>query len=272
MKCNNTCAKVGAWNINLATNRIVTIPDFVEEELLIQNFDLFVLTEFCKTKNFKEFCKELDNNGYSYVITNNTKNHNNVLLAWKNDKYDMVEIVNEFTTNETTPNFAYVILKEKNKGIEFAFAGARITIENYENRLKQVKFILDQLKSYDRVVIAGDFNCLRRETLVKEYNISVLAKTSRDYGFSLITPEGQSIYSDKAFCVANEFAEDHFIVRGLDIEDEKYDRSFTLRHRDIYIHGKDFCVYDHNLKRNIWSVEVGSGIPDHALLCGNICF
>lgn len=113
---------------------------------------------------------------------------------------------------------------------------------------------------------------MRRGTTELRWNISLLSEMSRQAGFKLITPNGQSIYAEEAINNAYEFAEDHFAVKGMDIANEIYDRSFTDRNSNIYLHGRHFSVYDSGLRRNIWSINVGSGIPDHALLTGYIFY
>ena len=42
--------KILAWNINSATNRNISTPEFVGEEIKHQESEFIVLTEFCKTK------------------------------------------------------------------------------------------------------------------------------------------------------------------------------------------------------------------------------
>ena len=262
--------KILAWNINPATNRNISTPEFVGEEIKHQESEFIVLTEFCKTKNHEDFIqKYLIENEYDYILSNNLPKHNDILIAWKKDKYDITNKKENILTNRTTPNFAYVVLKDK-YGLEFVLAGVRITIESYENRAKQFRLVLDSLKSFSRVVIGGDFNCLRRGTPETNWNISLLSKMSKQDGFKLVTPNGQSIYAERAINTDYEFAEDHFVIKGIEITNERYDRSFTDRYCDIYLHGRDFSIYDFGLKRNIWSVNVGSGIPDHAILLATI--
>lgn len=262
--------KIFVWNINSATNRNIFIPDFVGEEIQQQSNEFIILTEFCKTKNYKEFIhKYLIKNGYNYIISNNPPKHNDILLAWNKHKYDVVKEEKNIITDKNIPNFAYVILKNQ-KGLEFVLAGVRITIETYDNRVNQLRFALNRLQSFSRVVIGGDFNCLRRKTSETKWNITVLSEISKEVGYKLITPEGQSIYAEKACCESYEFAEDHFVVKGIEIENEIYDRSFTDRNNNVYLHGRNFSVYNSALRRNIWSINVGTGIPDHAILRGNI--
>ena len=267
---NKMSKKICVWNINSATNKNIFTPEFVGEEIKYQDSDFFILTEFCKTRNYKSFIQTyLVNKGYDYVLSNNTANHNDILVAWKKDRYTMLEKVNNIETNHTTPNFAYVKLKDTN-GFEFVLSGVRITIESYENREKQLRFVLDTLKSYDRVIIGGDFNCLRRGTTKRKWNISILSQISKQAGFKLVTPKGQSIFEENAISEEYEFAEDHFVVKNMLIENEVYDRDFTDRYKDVYTHGKNFSVYDFASRRKMWSINFGSGIPDHAILSGSI--
>jgi len=264
--------KICVWNINSATNRFITTPEFVGEEIKFQDSDFFILTEFCKTQNHEAFIqKHLVGNGYNYILSNNSSKHNDILLAWKKDKYSEVKNESNILTNKTTPNFAYVVLRDIN-GFEFVLAGVRITIESYENREQQLRFVFAALKSFHRVIIGGDFNCLRRGTPEHKWNMSILSRISNQEGYKLVTPKGQSIYAENAIREEYEFAEDHFIIKNMLIENEVYDRSFTDKYSDVYIHGKDFSVYDFALRRNVWSISVGSGIPDHAVLTGNIRF
>ena len=264
--------KISTWNINSATNKNILTPNFVGEEIKNQDSDFFVLTEFCRTKNYLEFCEAYFlNNGYEVMISDNVPNHNDILIAWKKDKYECVNVVGNIKTTATTPNFAYVILRDLD-GREFALAGVRITIENYYNRKMQFKYVLKELRSFPRVVIAGDFNCLRRGTSEEIWNIGVLYRLCKENHYELKTPKGSSIYTEKSASEKYEFAEDHFIVKGIDLKNEIYDRNFTEKHPEIYLYDKDFAVYDRNLRRNIWSVTCGSGIPDHAILTGFISF
>ena len=266
----NLNGKICVWNINLATNTNIWIPEFVGKEIERQESDFVILTEFCKTIKHENFIQRFFiDNGYDYVLSNNSMKHNNIFVAWKRDKYTVVNSETNIKTNQTTPNIVFVVLKDS-KGIEFVLAGVRITTESYENRAIQWDSALEVLKSFPRVIVGGDFNCLRRGTSESRWNIFELAQKSQNRGFNLVTPKGQSIYAEIAQRRENEFAEDHFVAKGIEITDEKYDRSFMDRNTDVYLHGKNFTIYDKELKRNIWSIDVGSGIPDHAMLLGTI--
>ena len=110
-------------------------------------------------------------------------------------------------TNEERPNFAYVELQDKNSEQKIVIAGIRITIESPSNRQKQFKYVLNCLKKFEsnRIIIAGDFNCLRRDTFVKEWNLNVLSDMSKNEMYNITTPEGQSIYAEKASRTEYEF-------------------------------------------------------------------
>lgn len=260
--------KISAWNINLATNTDTIIPNFVGEEILKQDSDFFVLTEFCKTKNHQQFCKTIFlDNGYEIIISNNAINHNDILISWKKDKYKLIETGEDIKTTPVIPNFSYVVL-ENLDGIKFVLAGVRITIEKYCNRKEQFKYVLKQLHSYEHVIIAGDFNCLRRGTHQKIWNINILNKLCKENKYELKTPKGSSIYTENALSKKYEFAEDHFVTKGVVLENEMYDRNFTEKFKDIYLHNRDFTLYNYKLKKNIWSIRCGSGVPDHAILTG----
>ena len=54
-KENKMSKKICVWNINSATNKNIFTPEFVGEEIEYQDSDFFILTEFCKTQNYKSF-------------------------------------------------------------------------------------------------------------------------------------------------------------------------------------------------------------------------
>lgn len=264
------------WNINLASNITgsAKIPNFVGDEIVNCNADFFALTEFNKTENYFSFIEEyIKSKGYDYIITNNHEyKQNDVLLCWKRDLYDLIEIMDEIVTNgnNNIPNFAYVKLKRKSDGGEFVFAGARITLMDYSKRKEQFEFILNKLKPFDKVILVGDFNCLRRGTNEMNYNLRVMNDLCKIHDFELYTPNGQSIFQEQAKNTEFEFAEDNVVARGIIISDYYYNRDFATKYSDIYINGKNFSIYDSRLRKNIWNIVIGSGIPDHAILIGEV--
>lgn len=268
--------KIFEWNINQATDRYGKniIPKFVGNELISSNADIIVLTEFCFCKNAEMFIEEVFSKSYDYKFTDNIKeNQNEVLIAWKKELFEFEgEEATTTTSNNNKPNFLIVHLKTSN-GIRVVVGGIRITLKSYKERKEQMKFALNQLREYEDVIIGGDFNNLRRGTEVEEWNLRVMQELCKEYGFNSIhTPEGQSIYQEQAESIDYEFAEDHFITKGskIKMKEKYYNRDFTRKNPDVYLFGGDFQVYNHNLKRVTWSIPFGSGIPDHAIISGEI--
>lgn len=278
--------KIIEWNINQATNKNGEniIPRFVASEIEEQDADIVVLTEFCFCSNAKRFLTSVFNkNGYDYFPkepTQNTKNkQNEVIIAWKKAAFSLGDtpfcLTSSFDNN--VPNFTSVTLKNENN-IIFTIAGARITMAlkikhntDYEKqaelRKKQMEQIYNELKSKNKVIVAGDFNNYRRGTSLS-WNINQLTCDQKEY--ICHTPTGQSINAEKVFSTAYEFAEDHFITKSIELTDEQYDRNFTSKSPCVYIHNKDFSVYDKELKKDIWTITFGCGVPDHAIITG--CF
>ena len=120
-------------------------------------------------------------------------------------------------------------------------------------------------------IIAGDFNCYRRATSCRDWNINNL---NCGLSFKVHTPSiGQSIYEERAIQSDYEFAEDHFMTSGYcRIQHCSYNRSFMDNYPEIYTHGREFCLYDRESDEVIWRIRCGSGYPDHAILLGEMEF
>lgn len=264
------------WNINQATDRYGKndIPDFVKRELINKNADIIILTEFCFCKNSEAFIQSVFSElGYDFRATENKKHgQNEVLIAWKKELFVIGDVeITETTKGNNKPNLLVVHLKKISNDMKIVIAGLRITMKPYEKRKEQMVFALEQLKKYENVIIGGDFNNLRRETDVKEWNLDVIQDLCHNYKFNPIhTPKGQSIYQEEGTSIAYEFAEDHFITKGKNVDMRKYyyDRGFTRNNQEIYLFGGDFQVYNNNINKVTWSIPFGSGIPDHAMIMG----
>ena len=235
--------------------------------------DIVILTEFYFCKNAEIFIKEaFDDYGYDYRFTHNKKEkENEVLIAWKKELFEFEsEEVTLTTKYNNKPNFLMVHLKTSN-GIKIVVAGLRITMKSYKERKEQMLFALNQLKNYENVIIGGDFNNLRRETIVEEWNLKVIEDLCHIYKINpMHTPEGQSIYQEQGVSLAYEFAEDHFITKGnsIKMKEYHYDRGFTKDNPDIYLFEGNFQVYNNDINKVTWSIPFGSGIPDHAMIMG----
>lgn len=276
--------KIMEWNINQATNKCGNniIPEFVGKEIIKQNADVVILTEFCFCSNVEEFLTLVfDKNQYDYFPKEPSQNtinkQNEVLIAWKKAAFSLggTPFCLKSSFDNNVPNFTSVTLKNENN-VFFTIAGARITMAleikhdtDYEKqaelRKKQMEQIYNKLKGKNKVIVAGDFNNYRRGTSLS-WNINQLTCDQKEY--IRHTPLGQSINAEVAFKKNYEFAEDHFITKKINMISTMYDRNFTQDNKSIYIYGKNFSVYDKESRKDIWSIKFGCGVPNHAILIG----
>ena len=154
------------WNINQATNTSNNniVPGFVVNEVIKNNPDIFIFTEFAKTRNYIDVESKLKINGFDYAVTNNdTCKQNEVLIAWKDDKFriDRDKIEKPLAIDDM-PEVLIVPLNWM--GIKFIVAGLRIKLFNndYLKRKKQLENVMDligkQFSDYKYCIIGGDFN------------------------------------------------------------------------------------------------------------------
>ena len=254
------------WNINQRSGvGGVGIPKFVAEEIKDQNADIVVLTEFYFCKNADAFLKEtFVDRGFSYSTTRN-RNTNEVVVAWRDSCFTEVGVDRAVTTKDNNvPNFLRVDLEGLDGEIT-SVIGTRVRIVEYERRQEALRFILAKAHGSNPIIMIGDFNNCRRETTVPEWSLQVIDSILAESGFLRYTPKGQSIYEEvSSRGYAYEFAEDHIMVRGMQVEIEDYDREFVHRAtREQYPWGKNFQSGNHQQK-------IRPGFPDHAIVKGFI--
>jgi len=273
------------WNINQATNYTGdnNIPQIVTKEIEKQGRDIIVFTEISAScKNMKDFFHEISNLGYDYRITDNKQvKQNDVLVAWKREKYTVVDSGLSHKAIGDTPEVLMVEFIDNESNESFLVVGTRIKLcGNGENawdlRRAQMNYLLTKVNEHypklKNVIIAGDFNNNRTDlencagkSFVDKWSIKVIDDIANKHGFKRCTPYSHgSIKGENSF-----FKEDHFLVKGFKESSVEYSRTFTCDNKDIYLHGNDFEIYNFRVKRVIWSIPYGSGIPDHAILTGN---
>lgn len=276
--------KIMEWNINQATNKNNQnlLPDIVSNEIIRQNPDIVILTEFAFCNNSQEFLNQtFTNRGYRFYPEQKTKNtineQNEILVAWRDNLF---EKTSESTYMETSyknnnPNCCIVHLKEKLGNRKLTVAGLRITMAKYipQNvsdkemqklyqeqanlRRKQMEQVISFVEKENTVLIVGDFNNYRRGTMLKNWNISQINCGKKK--FTIYTPKGQSIYEEQGKDVNHEFAEDHFIAKNCYIKNYQYDRDFVYSNKQVYTAGKDLSDW-----------ETLKSYPDHAILYGDL--
>ncbi len=269
------------WNINQATNISGNniIPNFIIDEVINQQPDIFIFTEFSKAKNWGIVTKQIKDNGYDFEMTNNGEcKQNDILIAWTNNKFvvDKNSIVKPKAQNEI-PECMMVPLNIIGMNKKILITGVRIKLfyTDYEKRKKQFNNLMElintKLGDYKYSIIGGDFNNNKSDYeghLWKDkWSIEVIDTICHGNNYIRKTPisaEGSSIYQKNNYIL---FQEDHFLVsKSIKVNEVHYLRDFTKNNPDIYLHGDDFQIYNFKCKTVTWSIPFGSGIPDHAML------
>lgn len=285
------------WNINQASNRSGenTIPNFVFKEIERQNKELVVLVEYCDTcKNSAEFKKNLQSIGYEVKVNiENSKlrnqPQNDVLIAFKKDIFLLEEDVLEPPAKGDYPEMLALKLKDKTSDKSVIVVGVRIRLCGDDKsalvkRSAQLRQMLDSVYvRYGKdayVMILGDFNnnrtdleskyCIGQDW-VNLWSVKVIDKTISEYGLVRVTPKEDSSIRQKKGIVP--FKSDHLLVSdnsNVEPKENFYNREFTGYNSEVYLHGEDFQVYNSNINKTTWTIPVGSGIPDHAMLIGTV--
>lgn len=277
------------WNINQATNHSGNnnIPNFVFEEIRASNADIVTLLEFSYScKNAQDFIKRMEEMGYQVKYTDNKKetNQNDVLIAWKDDKFrleDSSKNVFGPYPKENIPEMLAVKLDATEGNIPIVIIGVRIKLflfhnskeESWKKRKEQLTKMLEYIKDFyteENTIIVGDFNNNRvdldkcnDDSFVDLWSITVIDNLIKNYGLRRYTPDNMASIKQQN----SIFKNDHLIISNtIKVLSKKYSRGFTNKNSDIYLHGQDFEVYNRRLKQTTWSIPYGSGIPDHAIL------
>lgn len=276
------------WNINQASNYSGdnSIPDFVFEDIESQDKDIIVLVEYCDTcKNSAEFIHKLEGIGYNVVIndSNSKISQNDVLIGFKRSKLSLdasEKAVFRPTAQGNYPEMLAVKLTDKLNS--FVVVGTRIRLcgndkrawEKRRAQLSEMPVSVSERYGEKNVIIAGDFNnnrvdlenCNDKE-FVDVWSINVIDEIIRDYGLSRKTPtSGASIYQ-----LNSPFKGDHILASpAFQVETISYSREFTEHNSGVYLHGEEFSVYNRNLEKTTWSIQCGSGVPDHAMLLAEL--
>ncbi|WP_332856759.1 hypothetical protein [Clostridium paraputrificum] len=273
------------WNINQATNYSGNndIPDFVFEEIRDKNADFVTLVEFAHScKNTDDFLTKIKEIGYQVEYTDNKKNakQNDVLIAWKGDKFhleDPKDIYSPYPKGNI-PEMLAIRLVANESNIPVVIVGARIKLCGngevaWNKRREQLSEMLKNINNFHlekNTIIVGDFNNNRIDldkcngkTFINLWSVKVIDKMIKDYGFIRCTPDNMASIKQRN----SIFRDDHLIINNkIKVISKKYCREFANKNNNIYIHGQDFEVYNEYLHRTTWSIQYGSGIPDHAIL------
>lgn len=258
------------WNINHRNGYSKEdMPKWVINYLLKEkDYDVIILTECSENvSNWNIERKKLEKKYHVFSSGNYQISQNDITIAIKKENISVISTRSFISNSNSVPNHLELSCKCKETGKIFSVVGMRIrTVENDEDRCKQLQLVLTSLKEIQRVIIGGDFNNYRRNCPLRNWNIKRLYEISESLGFRVCTPEiGASYGKDVGTSDSHCFALDHFIHKGIsdDITQLKYSRDFTKINPDIYKWGTHFQT------EKEWD-KIGNHIsnpyPDHAIL------
>mgnify|MGYP000950733956 CR=1 FL=1 len=264
-----TDLRILEWNINHRLGRSkANMPEWVADVIRGKDADIVILTECCnRISNWEtEKNKAFAPNKYLVFTSNNNQgNQNDVTIAIKKEKIEVLYSKSFFSKGHKVPDHLQLKCRWKENEQEFTVVGMRIhAMISDEQKYKQFDMVINDLKEEKVVIIGGDFNNNRRSYCKKDkWNLKGIDEYL-DGEYIRITPEGSSIYRDvdteDDYC----FAEDHFFVKGIkNIDVKPYDRNFVDRDKGIYKWGSDFQAKDGWEKPEN---KIPDPYPDHAIL------
>ena len=264
------------WNINQRMNYSKTdMPEWIADVIQEHKADIVILTELYKGNNWDNVKKKaFDDVRYNLFESSNYQGGNNdVAIAINKDKLDVIYAKTYFSCNHTVPDHLEVKCKAKGVNKEILVVGMRIHAMNITDKEKeeQLKFVLNSVID-ENVIIGGDFNNNRRGyTAPGHWHIQRMDEIIANH-FERKTPEGSSIYVENPLKVEYEFAEDHFLIKGIESDKfilEPYNREFCEKDRNIYKWRNDFQEYmGKDKKGNNMYNSIPAPYPDHAFIKG----
>lgn len=261
--------KIFEWNIGMAatipSNQGYNLLPWIIDEIIKEEPDGIILTEFVVSKGIDYYIRELEKNNYHWFISSNTKS-NGILIALKSasfifkDTFDYskstINIGSDVLTGSDLPDF-YEIKVEWN-GQPLSVIGVRIKVDiigkNATFKKNQFKALDDYLSNLNHNVICiGDYNAYWGNIWSSKKN-TTLHKTASN-NFQIYTPS----YSKDNFSFVQSNGKkvqlDHLItnIGNKNNIKVKYDWSFinSIRYK--------CCI-------TAETPQKPKGFPDHAIL------
>ena len=270
--------KVLEWNINHRQGRSQKyMPEWVATVIRedYADTDIIILTE-CSSNipNWDTIKKRIfeDKEYLVFESFNNQGHQNDVVIAVKKERFSVKDTRSHYSANPDTADHLEIKCKTK-AGTELTVIGMRIhsydkvTDANDEKKRIAFQSIINDVKNDNIVVIGGDLNNYRRGCQTRKWCLRRIDEICQKNGFMRYTPHGSSIYKDYTEDDPYAFAEDHFIVKGVEsVQLLPYDRSFVNKDKTIYRWGQDFQV---NFGGNNYG-HIDDPYPDHAILMAEI--
>lgn len=267
--------KVYEWNIGMAatipSNNGHKLLDWVIDEIIKDNPDCIILTEFVVAKGIDYYIYVLENNNYHWFISSVTKN-NGILIALKScsfnfkDTFDYSKITvkngNDVLIGNDLPDFYEIKVTWNNKPL--SIIGVRIkgdiTGTNTKYRRNQFQALDDYLsKQNHNVLCVGDYDAFWGNSWSTNKN-TTLRRTAAN-GYQIYTPKYNKDKGDwYSYFEPNTFKNltDHLITN---IDNPmimvEYDWSFINPAR-------------YNVSIAAESANKPKGMPDHEILKATI--
>ena len=194
--------KVFEWNIGMAatipSNQGYNLLPWIIEEIIKEEPDAIILTEFVVSKGIEYYIRKLEKNNYHWFISSNTKS-NGMLIALKltsfvfKDTFDYskstINIGNDVLIGRDIPDFYEIKVEWNEKPL--SVIGVRIKVDttgkNATFKTNQFKALDDYLsKLKHNVICIGDYNAYWGNSWLLPKNIT-LPKTASNK-FKIYTP------------------------------------------------------------------------------------
>lgn len=280
------------WNVNFGGNKRANICSFAKEYL--EESDIIILTEVVENNSIDELFK----NEYVTFASkpSNSEWYNQVIVAVRTELQDKliinkVEIDEKKWNSNELPDILHITI-ETCEGRLFNIIGTRVRIgitnnaeEDYKNRYKQFKKLVEYLQPLENVLVMGDFNNgmikaesdskysdvkkeyeLRRDktkSLLRFYNFHLMKDIlGDDYELKEVMGEDSSwglrIYNDDQLSYGL-IKNDQIIKKNIQLVECCYDWKFVRDNEQEY---KDMLYRNWDKKGN----KINHGYPDHAIL------
>lgn len=267
--------KIMEWNIHQQGRMGKKIPLWILDEIP-QDINILTLTEFnAHAKNIDEFYKKIQDMGFGYCNTYYSYKYANDILIAVRGKEIKVESVSYFKAYPDELNSTFCIQWEnipENLRVDITVNNKPVTIlgirikdlkGDYSSRKIEMETVMKWVKEITNpIVISGDFNNLRVNTPIQDWNLKVLdellgkefiRKTPANHSWGLTYSNGQ---------FDGYIKNDHLICNNIsEFEVENYDWNF-VRNRNYQLDDKDGFGQK--------KAKIPVGDPDHGILFAKI--
>lgn len=272
-ECEQMKLKIMEWNINQRMNYAgADMPSWISEIIVKEKADLISLTEVYRGNNWERVKKEAFNSDYAvFETSNNSAGQNDIAIAINTKKLDIIYAKTNYSGREGIPDHLEVKCKNRENGKEFVFVCMRIHASVSDDvKKKELNHVIAASKNSDTVIICGDFNNYRRGFSNDKWCLKEIKSICQTNNFVIKTPDGSSIYEENLNNIDYQFAEDHFLLKGIKEKDFillPYDRDFVKKDKKVYKWGRDFQIYlgKDDMGKNMYD-SVPAPFPDHAIL------